>query len=178
MLSCKVFRLGCDGQNWWWDTGDKLFLCAFDQMHTLNTSLCDPFELTSQTPAEAATESKLAYAGVIKGGGAEARVLESWSADALNRWYIDPQTFLPVQLDACATYGVWRTRFLYDAVNQPVPDEVFAVPKLEGISPSPAEPLEEGYTRRFVNVRDGGDGRMSVRWGMTGPKGRSSSGLN
>jgi hypothetical protein len=178
MLSCKVFRIGCDGQNWWWDTGDKLFLCPFDQMHTLNTCLCDPFDLTAQTPAEAATESKLAYSGIFKFGSAEAHVLESWSADGLNQWCINPQTSLPTQMDSCGTYGIWRTRFLYDAVNQPISVEAFAVPKLEGISPSPPEALDESYTKRFVNVRDGSDGRMSVRWGKIGPKGRSSSGLN
>jgi hypothetical protein len=42
----------------------------------------------------------------------------------------------------------------------------------------PPEPLAEGYTRRFLNVHDGSDGRMSVRWGMKGPKGTRSGGLN
>ena len=30
----------------------------------------------------------------------------------------------------------------------------------------------------FVNLRDGSNGQMSVRWGKIGRKGRSSSGLN
>jgi len=73
---------------------------------------------------------------------------------------------------------VSRTRFLYDAVNKPLPAGDFAVPKLEGLSPTPPEPLDEDYTKRFINLRDGSDGRMSVRWGKEGPRGTSSSGLN
>jgi hypothetical protein len=52
------------------------------------------------------------------------------------------------------------------------------VPELEGVTPIPSEPLGNGYTNRFVNVRDGSDGRMSARWGKFGSAGRSSSGLN
>jgi hypothetical protein len=40
------------------------------------------------------------------------------------------------------------------------------------------EALDADYTQRFVNLCDGSDGRMSVRWGKVGPKARSSSGLN
>ena len=178
MLSCTVFRIGCDGQNWWWDTKDKLTLCPVGDMHTLHVCLCDPFELTRLTPAAAASESALAYAGLRKAGAAQFPVVENWSPGDLTEWWIDPQSFLPVEVKAYSGYGLWRTRFLYNAINEPLPAEAFAVPKLPGISPVPDDALNADYTNRFVNVRDGSDGRLSVRWGRTGPKGRSSSGLN
>ena len=71
-----------------------------------------------------------------------------------------------------------RTRFLYDAVNQPLPPEGFAIPQLPDVPPGPPEALDVDYTARFVNARDGSDGSMSVRWGRIGPKGRSGGGLN
>ena len=73
---------------------------------------------------------------------------------------------------------VSRMQFLYDTVNKPLPALDFAVPKLEGLSPTSPEPLDEDYTNRFINLRDGSDGNMSLRWGKKGPKGTSSSGLN
>ena len=73
---------------------------------------------------------------------------------------------------------MFRTRFLYTSFNESLSASEFAVPKISGVTPSPPEPLGDGYTNRFVNVRDGSDGRMSVRWGKIGPKGRYSSGLN
>jgi hypothetical protein len=45
-------------------------------------------------------------------------------------------------------------------------------------SPLPLDALGEGYTNRFINLRDGADDAMSLRWGEIGPKRRSSSGLN
>jgi hypothetical protein len=63
-------------------------------------------------------------------------------------------------------------------VNEPLSAGNFAVPKLEGLSPTSPEPLDAGYTNRFINLRDGSDGNMSVRWGKKGPEGTSSSGLN
>ena len=51
-------------------------------------------------------------------------------------------------------------------MNAPLPAGNFAVPNLNGLSPAPPEPLEANYTNRFIHLRDGSDGRMSLRWGM------------
>jgi hypothetical protein len=53
-----------------------------------------------------------------------------------------------------------------------------AIPRLEGLPPTPPEPLDADYTNRFINLGDGSDGNVSLRWGKKGPKGTSSSGLN
>jgi len=97
---------------------------------------------------------------------------------SLVQWQIDRRNYRPVATTQFYTFGVVRQRFLYDAVNTPLPEGDFAVPKLEGLSPTLPEPLDAGYTNRFVNLRDGSDGNMSVRWGKKGPQGTSSSGLN
>jgi hypothetical protein len=62
--------------------------------------------------------------------------------------------------------------------NELIPDEEFRPDGGAAVTAVPPEPLTAGYTPRFLNVIDGTSGRMSVRWGMKGPKGTSSSGLN
>ena len=55
-----------------------------------------------------------------------------------------------MEVETFHPYGVIRARFLYDAVNEPLPAAAFAVPKLEGVSPSLPEALDVDYTNRFV----------------------------
>ena len=156
-------------------------------MHELNISICDPFDLTQETPAVAATKRGLNYAGVVKVGVANCFQVEDWQIyrmpgmtpfGSLIQWSIDPQSYRTAQITQFGPGSVSRIRFLYDTVNEPLPAEDFAVPKLEGISPTSPEPLDKDYTKRCISLRDGSDGRASLRWGKKGPGGTSSSGLN
>jgi hypothetical protein len=191
MLSCSDFRIGSDGQRWWWhvesDSSTEFIVCPAKEMRELNISICDPFDLNHETPAVAAAKLGLNYAGVAKIGVADCLLMEAWQIEenpestpfgSLIQWWIDPQTYRPTQITWFYTSGETRTRFLYDAVNDPLPASDFALPKLEGMSPSPPETLNEDYTKRYINLRDGSDGSMSLRWGKQGPKGTYSSGLN
>jgi hypothetical protein len=178
MLSCKVFRLGCDGENWWWHIDEKLEACPVSEMHQRNVALCDPFDLISGNPAASAAETHLAWSGTLSFAGRDLIGLTSWDEQGRTRWFVNPSTHVPEGVEQCAIYGAFRTRFLYRHINETIPAIEFAVPKIPGITPDQPEPLDDGYTNRFVNLRDGSDGRMSVRWGKFGPKGRSSSGLN
>ena len=63
MLSCSVFRIGCDGLYWWWQNGNSLEVCPVPDMPEVNSCICDPFNLASETPAAAIAESALNYAG-------------------------------------------------------------------------------------------------------------------
>jgi hypothetical protein len=94
--------------------------------------------------------------------------------------------------------------FTYTGLNQPIPEEAFRPPS--GLGQPTArketgpmmeaytrrfwatlreawidvmtEPMRAGFTRRFLDVSDVSNGRMSVRWGMRGPKGTMASGRN
>ena len=191
MFSCSDFRIGSDGQHWWWhhesSSGANFVLCATNEMQGLNISICDPFDLTDETPTAAATELGLNYAGFSKLDAANCLQMEAWQIERipgmtpsgyLIQWWIDPKNYRPTQITQFSDCFVSRMRFLYDAVNKPLPARDFAVPKLEGLPPTPPEALDMGYTNRFVNLRDGSDGTMSLRWGKKGPEGTSSSGLN
>jgi len=191
MLSCEAFRIGCDGQRWWFHAacGGSLRLqaCPLAEMHEVNALFCDPFELQPRDPAAAARERHLNYLGRTNLNGTEHHVIESWHAEnfagmttwgELTQWWIDSQTALPTQVVHFRDGGISRERFLYDTVNQPLPEADFALPSIEGLSPQTPDALDADYTKRYVTVRDGSDGRMSGRWGKQGPKGTSSGGLN
>ncbi len=192
MLSCRAFRIGSDGESWWWHYAGppdetKLIVCPAKDMHTRNVSICDPFDLAHRAPAQAATDLGLGLVGQSNTGETVGPLVVAWDLQVhdggfvwgqLNQWRIDPENFRPMEVEIAHPSGVIRRRFHYDAVNQRLDTKAFAVPKLEGVSPSRPEALDADYTERFINLRDGSDGRMSVRWGKQGPKGMYSSGLN
>ena len=72
--------------------------------------------------------------------------------------------------------GVKKFRARYNL--EPIPDEEFQPALIQSFQLENPGALPKGYTRRFLNANDGTGGRMSVRWGMKGPKGTNSSGLN
>ncbi len=186
------FRVGSDGVNCSWRGQDQQALVPFESVAEKNVALCDAFD--AKGPADAIQiirDRKLQYLGETVVGGRRCHRIRSWKLDDLARnlpgtileWSIDVETFLPARVETLLVTQLFVTftiNFSYSRVNQPIPDEDFRL-KIDPGAPQPKrepEPLPEGYTRRFLNVKDGSDGRMSVRWGMIGPKGRSSSGLN
>jgi C-terminal processing protease CtpA/Prc len=191
MPMCTDFRIGSDGQRWWWHEESanltNFVVCPVEEMHELNISICDPFDLTHETLTVAALELGLNYVGVSNAGVTDNPLLEAWKVDripgitplgSLIQWRIDPQNYRPAEITMFTSGLVLRMRFLYDRVNELLPTGDFAVPKLEGLSPAAPETLHKGYTNRFVNLRDGSNGRMSVRWGQKGFQRTYSDGLN
>jgi len=191
MLSCRIFRIGSDGRDWWFYSeggGNRdVSVCPVNLMHVRELSFCDPFHLTSNSCSKAAADLGLIYLGTTNLAGAVYHLVEAWNVEALGgditwgslrQWWIDARTFRPMQLLDFFGGNLFRTRFFYDVINQPLDPNTFAVPKIEGVTPSPPETLDANYTQRLVIIRDGADGHMSQRWGKRGPKGMSSGGLN
>jgi hypothetical protein len=84
---------------------------------------------------------------------------------------------LQVEVDSGRNFTL--KRFNYLTVNETINISEFRPDFIKGVKPQVPEPLKEGYDARFLKLIDGSrDGRMSVRWGQYGPKGRRSSGLN
>lgn len=189
-MSTPEFRVGSDGTNWWWhyhsEKTNRLEMVPESEMRA-DVSICDPFGLTDRSPEETVETLQLKYHGLRKRGEKEAHLVDRWEATRFAElsfasgrkmaWWIDAGTLLPVEIEVFGDGHVARSRFIYDGVKAALPEETFQ-PVIPGLTPQAAGPLEEGYTNRFVNVRDGSDGNMSVRWGKEGPKGSRSSGLN
>jgi len=191
MTSCSDFRIGSDGRNWWWRHAsfhDKgLECCPTNDMQFQNISICDPFDLTMATPAEAVRDLGVHLISGGKASDSKSPQLEMWHIDRcpgiapiawLGQWQLDPQTYRPAEIKIFSENVVVRTTFHYDRVNESLPTRDFHVPDGDGDLPTRPQPLDANYTNRFVNLRDGSDGFMSVRWGKLGTKGISSSGLN
>jgi hypothetical protein len=191
MTMCNTFVLGSDGQNLWWHSESPFTnvfeICPVNARQRLDISLCDPFDLTHRAPGQAVSEWELIYLAEGNFDGVRCRLLEGWNIEkldwmtpigSLNQWWIDAETGRPLAIRQFSGNFMMRTRFIHNAVNRALPSEDFAIPKVTGLSPRPTEALDADYTNRLVIIRDGSDGRISVRWGKEGPKGRASSGLN
>jgi hypothetical protein len=194
MFTSSAFVIGCDGQNCWWRDGSpgegttNWVICPLKDIQRMDLSLCDPFDLSYKTPTQAAAEMNLNYVGDSEFGGSKCHVIEGWVWDKvtftpfmtpigfLAQWWIDTRTGRLLENLVYWDNDVKRVRFFYDTVNQPLPVGEFSIPKINGVSPVPAESLGVGYTNRFINLRDGSDGNMNIRYGKEGLKGKSSSG--
>lgn len=105
-----------------------------------------------------------------------------WRVNRLQRpefreWLFDAKSLLPVLFEAFSNIPV-RYEFTYDSIDEELADEIFEPPVDVGRTPAEPEPLEKGFDQRSFNVLDGSAGRISIRWGKTGPRGTQSSGLN
>jgi len=192
MYTSSAFVIGCDGQTCWWQDGSpgegatNLVICPLKDIQRIDLSLCDPFDLSYKTLAQAASEMDLNYVGDSELGGSKCHVIEGWVWDNVtpfmtpigfrSQWWIDRRTSRLLENLVYWDNGVKRVRFFYDTVNQPLPVGEFGIPKIHGLSPVPAESLGVGYTNRFINLRDGSDGNMNIRYGKEGPEGKSWSG--
>ncbi len=191
MLSCSVFRIGSDGENWWshsqTDRGTHLVVCPVMEMQRRFICIGDPFDLLTLEPETAATQQHLRYVGLKKQGPDRCALVAAWGVEPfgnskpfghLTRWAIDSERGLPAELTEYHDGSLIRLRFTYEKIDQPISRDAFAIPNLGDVVPTRPEPLDAKYNQRFINLKDGSDGHMSVRWGKMGPAGRSSGGLN
>jgi len=181
------FVVGSDGKTCWFRWREYVEECSFEDVGQRNLLFCDPLETLTADVSTALDRSYVEYLGTSVLGGRRCHRLQTWggrlsgsSAWCWARdWWVDEETWMPVQL---IKYwgGPSRMvhRFRYESVNKPIDITKFRPQGVEGLPRKLVEPLGEGYTTRFVTVKDGSNGRMSVRWGKLGPKGRYSGGLN
>jgi RNA polymerase sigma-70 factor (ECF subfamily) len=181
------FRVGCDGTTAWLRTNKERITLPAKEIKQTNLLFCDPFQAGSADPAQRIIQDmKLEHLGEAVVRGRRCQRVRSWATELgtidslspVREWFIDAQTLLPLRVESAAGWGLQMIDYHYSSVNQPIPDKEFSPDEEPGIKDAKAQPLDKDYTSRFLNVIDGSNGRMSVRWGEKGPKGTRSGGLN
>ncbi|HTV63913.1 MAG TPA: protein kinase [Verrucomicrobiae bacterium] len=193
----KAFILGTDGKTCWLYSENEHNERRLDSAPTatvadIYTSVADPFGLTGRTVESAVAKERLVYEGQTQLEGRSCHRVQSWivrqsqnepsgvSASKLE-WWIDARTFLPLQVVQCSTFGNEIFRFHYDNLNQPLPEAAFQPPVQPGAELKSSDWFERKLgpdDTRFLTIKDGADGAMSGRFGVSGPGGTTSSGLN
>ena len=180
------FRVGSDGKTCWLRRDNERITLAAKEIKEKNLLFCDAFHSAGTEDAKRVIQDmKLEYLGEAVVRGRRCHRLRSWvvelssfdSLSPIREWYIDTETLLPLRVET-AGVASQTIDYSHSRVNQPIPDKEFSPDTEPGVKAVDAEPLAEGYTLRFLNVVDGSNGRMSVRWGEKGPKGTRSGGLN
>lgn len=193
MKMCSDFRIASNGKQWWWHVqptvNSKVVfqICPVADMSELNISICDPFGLVVDTPINAARNLELNYVTASDPGNPDICRVQGWQIErdfpgmlqgTRLRWRIDTKNKNVIDMTASGSGYEFHRRFYYDTLNTSLPESDFAAPVFKDLTALEPEPLDSNYTNRFINLRDGQDGDMSVRWGKKGPAGRSSGGLN
>jgi carboxyl-terminal processing protease len=192
------FCIGSDGKKCWFYTKyerpgskiiEKLVTAPYDEIQDKIVSICDPFQISEGDIGETIDELNLEYCGTEVLDGRKCHIIRTWFVKTrtgghipqsfIGRWWIDAKSYLPLQVEVDSGGNYTLKRFNYLTVNEAIGVSEFRPDFIKGVKPEAPESLNEGYDTRFLKLIDGsGDGRMSVRWGEYGPKGRRSSGLN
>jgi outer membrane lipoprotein-sorting protein len=185
------WHIGSDGDKCWYyyesKREKKLVMTDFDDIAEKNIAICEPFGVGKYDVDEAIKLNNLEYIGTETLDGRKFHLVRAWSADVqidrttcqVNTWWINAETYMPVQLVTDSGRVIRSQYIIYEKINQPIDDSKFRPDFITDMEPEKPEPLGEGHDTRFINAIDGsGTGRMSVRWGKRGPAGTSSSGLN
>jgi C-terminal processing protease CtpA/Prc/outer membrane lipoprotein-sorting protein len=195
-IMSSEFFIGSDGQTCWFYTKherpggkiiEKLVTAPYDEIQDKIVSICDPFHISKGDIGETIDELNLEYCGTEVLDGRKCHIIRTWFVKTrtympqsfIGRWWIDAETYLPLQVEVDSGRNYTLKRFNYLTINETIDVSEFRPDFVKGVKPQAPESLKEGYDTRFLKLIDGSrDGRMSVRWGQYGPKGRRSGGLN
>jgi hypothetical protein len=178
------FRIGGDGKTCWFRSRDDLRTLPSGEIPDKTIRFCDPFDAFGKADAAAVIrELKLEYLGEAVVRDRRCYRIRSWDVREFNSsilspvrtWSIDAETLLPRRVEASGSGSV-TLDFTHTRINQPIPEATFRPDSGPDVHAQKPEPLTPALNRRFLNVIDGSTGRMSVRWGETGPGGRMRSG--
>ena len=195
-IMVSEFLIGSDGKKCWFYTKyerpgskiiEKLVTAPYDEIQDKIVSICDPFQISEGDIGETIDELNLEYCGTEVLDGRKCHIIRTWFVKTrtympqsfIGRWWIDAESYLTLQVGVDSGRNYILKRFNYLTINEAIDVLEFRPDFVKGVKPQVPEPLKEGYDTRFLKLIDGsGDGRMSVRWGQYGPKGRRSGGLN
>jgi hypothetical protein len=183
------FRVGSDGRESWHVQAGRdpksaqeskhVFFRPYEDTHKRGVSICDPFGAKRFPSVEKAIEAlRLEYLGEVKREGRNCHRIRSWAGSvhsnniAIGLWdfVIDAQSLLPAICDTYTGGGAYRYEFVYERVNEPIPQEKFQAPAGAGVTREPFQ-VEEGAGYLVWRVSDGGGGIMHISCGQEPRKG-------
>jgi hypothetical protein len=180
-----ALQVGGDDRQCWSHIGEQFVVGPSDSIAGKNVLIADPLQSASdETDEGVINELQLEYVGDEQHGDKACHRLRSWAVAHTGwgetefcDWLIDAKTLLPVLFENFGGNPA-RYEFSFDSIDQELPAAIFQPPRDTGLTPSEPDQLGHGYDQHFLNAQDGSSGRISVRWGKTGPGRTSSNGLN
>lgn len=181
------FKMGSDGKHVWKvniiDFSHELEQFPVEQLDNYTFGLMTP--VTLFTPSASVKRKEWLEPQWVEGKqceGIRVWLVETLGKDAIliaQEYWFDPETDL-LYVCRVLTSNMTDALYRFDVLqkNDDVRSERFLPPVPESTQPNPAIDLQVTDAHRFVNILDGSDGIIRVRWGSRGPDGRVSEGLN
>jgi len=177
------FRVGGDGSVCWFEHGNDLIEASakqIDEKH-IRSAIDDVKESTGEVIAEQGP-CELMGKAIIR--GRDCFQLRFWTprgkGDPLSTFkdvFIDSTNYLPVRIHKPIFQMTYE--FEYSKINEIIPTSAFQPTVTNATKRKPLDELKAGYDKRFLIIDDGTCNAVSLRWGMFGRAGgSSSSGLN
>jgi hypothetical protein len=168
---------------------EQLIFSRSEEITDQKVEIADPFDSETNDMRSVIQDLNLIYGGIEEVEGRKCYVVNSF-ADAsitgksslpLRQWWIDGQSNLIVQMVVNDVSGTRKiSRFCFDGINKRASfmESTPQVPYQVAVRiRKPVKSLDNGYTERFIDIRDGSGGCVSAQWGQYGSAGRSSIGL-
>ena len=189
------FQIGSDGEECWFfshrsdDNGQlkpTLITCKYEDIQHKSLVFLDPFHLDGEIDP-VIHDQRLQYVGVDRIHDTDCHLIRSWNAKAFGsrgrillrvaEWWIDTKTARPKRIVTYSSGVRTVTVYRHDSINKQLKVDEFQPVVPPGVQRE-RDSLGDGYDSRFISISDGTNATMSCRWGKTGIKGKSSSGLN
>jgi peptidase S41-like protein len=185
------FFIGSTGRRYWQysnESGKKSLLGCFpDEVNEVALSVFDPFGLTTKDIETVMKDNNLQYLGTENLIDRDVHIIRAWRVVqrngldllCLDRWFIDPESFLPLRVQRTASDGSCLMYvFQINHTNEEYTITDFAPAKVTRMPMTFEEELGEGFDKRFIHIMDGSDGDFRVEWGKSGVDKYQSVGLN
>ncbi len=180
IMSAPYF-IGSDGDRCWYYIGmeghQKLVKVPFEDVDRKNFAICDVFSTSGISSGDSYFNNRFESIKADVIDGHKCYMLHSGMRDV----WVDSTSYLPIQIKAEYVPGFTSSvtrRFIYDRVNKLIPDSEFSPESITDLKAQAPKKKSKDYDTINLNVMDSSNGKMSVSWRMTGPKGCYGSGLN
>ncbi len=167
---------------------EEIVFCLYEEIANRDIVVADPFSAGNTDVDSTIRQLRLCYEGqeVLDGRRCDTvcsradDVTSGGSAPPVRQWWIDQSHLLTRMVDGRTDGSKVIRRFSYSHINEALnflsytPDISY---KWVCENRKMADPLDEGYSGRFIEVCDGTRGNVSAAWGSYGDKSKNTIGI-